>query len=46
MYCYWCKELIAEDSICENKICLYLTEKLKELGLFQFYLRCYPVLEK
>ena len=46
MYCHWCKELIPEDHSCENKICIYLSNKLKELGLFQFYLRCYNKLEK
>lgn len=39
MFCKWCNQLIEEDLQCDNKICIYLTNKLKELGLFQFYLK-------
>ena len=47
MYCYFCKQKLPEDnSKCNNKICEYLTEKIKELGLLQFYLRTFNSLEK
>jgi predicted nucleic acid-binding Zn ribbon protein len=47
MFCFFCKEKLHEDnSICSNKFCEYLTEKLKEHGLLQFYLRTFNALEK
>ena len=46
VFCRWCKEMVEEDEICENKICNYLKNKLNDVGLFQFYLRCYSALEK
>jgi len=46
MFCKWCKCLIEEDKVCENKICFYLQDKLNFYGPFQFYLRCFSALEK
>jgi predicted nucleic acid-binding Zn ribbon protein len=46
MFCFFCKEKLPEDnSICSNKMCEYLTNKLKEYGLFQFYLKTFNSLE-
>lgn len=46
MFCKWCNELIPEDNVCDNKMCIYLTRKLKEYGVFQFYIRTFGVLEQ
>ena len=47
MFCRFCSELLEEDnSICDNKVCKYLNEKIKVYGLLQFYLICYNSLEK
>jgi predicted nucleic acid-binding Zn ribbon protein len=47
MFCFFCKEKLEEDnSICSNKICEYITLKIKEHGLFQFYLKTFNALEK
>ena len=47
MFCRFCSELLEEDnSICDNKVCKYLNEKIKVYGLLPFYLICYNSLEK
>jgi hypothetical protein len=47
MFCFFCKEKLHEDnSICSNKICEYITLKIKEHGLLQFYLKTFNALEK
>jgi predicted nucleic acid-binding Zn ribbon protein len=39
MFCKFCKQPLPEDnSICDNMICVYINEKLKHHGLFQFFL--------
>ncbi len=45
MFCQWCKALIPEDEVCDNKICNYLSVTLKDAGLLQFYLKCYSAFE-
>ena len=45
MFCKWCKDIIPEDDICDNKICIYLDAKIRSIGLLQFYLKCYSILE-
>ena len=46
MFCYLCKMLLPEDnSVCDNKICVYLNKKIKEKGLLQFYLEVYWMYE-
>tara|TARA_R110002072_G_scaffold69184_2_gene167826 strand:+ start:253 stop:432 length:180 start_codon:yes stop_codon:yes gene_type:complete len=47
MFCNFCKEILPEDdSICANKICKFLNEKLKFYGTLQFYLIVYSAFEK
>ena len=45
MFCKWCNELIPEDNVCNNKMCIYLTEKLKKYGVFRFYLTIFNGLD-
>jgi len=47
MYCRFCSDLLEEDdSRCDNRICKYLNNKIKEHGILQFYLICFNSFEK
>tara|TARA_R110002072_G_scaffold33595_1_gene101552 strand:+ start:1100 stop:1282 length:183 start_codon:yes stop_codon:yes gene_type:complete len=37
MYCFLCKELIAEDEICETPKCRYIRRKIDIMGIDELY---------